>query len=84
VGIICHTVAQPHLPQKFCRVFFDPCMDAFPVCLIIWLFFRQQFFCQHNILQSRILGKQVEGLKNQSKMQPFFTDFRFLLGNRII
>ena len=58
-------------------------MNLFFSCLVIRLLLCQKFFCQNDIIKSRILWKKIEGLEYQSEVEPFLTDLRFLLGRRI-
>ena len=43
----------------------------------------QKLAGQHHILEGRVLGKEVEGLKDQTEMEPFLPDLALPPGGRI-
>lgn len=83
VRIIPHALRQSHLFQKTDSAGLNLFKNLFLAGCKIRLFLCQKLSRQHYIFQGRILGKQVKGLKHQTKMQPLLADLRLLTGSRI-
>mgnify|MGYP007066005001 FL=1 len=50
-----------------------------PVLLVVGALLRQELARQHDVLQRRVLGKQVEALEHKAEVQPLFADGFFAL-----
>ena len=80
VGIMPRPVGQAHVGQQLPGMFLNFRKDFLFVLLVVGSFLGQQLFRQHDVLQCRILGEEVEVLEHQPEMQPLFADIRLAPG----
>ena len=83
MGIQIHLFLETNLRQQFYGIFTDLLLNFLLIPLIIFPFLSQQLTGQHDVLQSGILGKQVEVLEYQTEVQSLLANFLFLQGGGV-
>ena len=81
--VVVGPVAEAHLMQQLPGSGLDVREDVFFVGSEIRALLGQKLAGQHHILEGRVLGKEVEGLKDQTEMEPFLPDLALPPGGRI-
>ena len=75
VGVVPHPVAEPHLRQQLLGLVLYLLVDLLLAAFVVRPLLGQQLAGQHHVLQSGILGKQVEGLEHHPKVEPPIPQF---------
>ena len=81
--VVVGPVAEAHLMQQLPGSGLDIREDVFFAGPEIRTLLGQKLAGQHHILEGRVLGKEVEGLKDQTEMEPFLPDLALPPGGRI-
>lgn len=76
MGVVVHPVRQSHAVKKFLALLINGPEKTGSLIFTV-LRFDHQGFCQCHILQCGILGKQIEVLEYQSKMETAGTELTF-------
>ena len=79
VRVVVLPVRKPHLRQQGLCLRFNVGQNLPPVLLVVGALLRQELARQHDVLQRRVLGKQVEALEHKAEVQPLFADGFFAL-----
>lgn len=79
VRVVVLPVRKPHLRQQGLCLRFNVGQNLPPVLLVVGALLRQELARQHDVLQCRVLGKQVEALEHKAEVQPLFADGFFAL-----
>ncbi|CAN4014488.1 ABC transporter permease, partial [Dysosmobacter welbionis] len=82
-GVVICPLTEAHLRQQLPAVRLDLLQDLLFVLLEVRLLLGQQLPGQGDVLQRRVLGEQIEGLKHQPEVEPLLPHLALPLGGGI-